>query len=201
MLLFSTAAIWSAQSQVFRKGDRLFGGSFSFAFYNSNNGNPNNYNSGNAGLAPSFGWAVKDNLVMGLKGGVGYGRSESNVSSTERRIVSTLSVSPGIFLRKYRELKNRFGLYFNHDVTANYAYSRDKSSLTNTVYQSDARGIAYNFNPGVFYKFSENFIGEANIGGVYATYTSTGQTKVYGTGVSFLQYFNVGFNYRIPRKS
>ena len=62
-------------------------------------------------------------------------------------------------------------------------------------------GGGYNFIPGVFYKFSGNFLGEANIGGVFASYFSNTNTKNYGIGVSFLQYFNLGIAYRIPKKN
>jgi hypothetical protein len=61
--------------------------------------------------------------------------------------------------------------------------------------------MGYAFQPGVFYKFSENFFGEGNIGGVAATYYWEGSNlKGFSISASFFQSFNLGVNYRIERK-
>lgn len=60
--------------------------------------------------------------------------------------------------------------------------------------------MTYRFVPGVFYKFSKNFIGEGSIGGVFASYYGGQGTHSFGTGVTFLQSFNLGINYVIEKK-
>lgn len=192
--------VLSSQSQVLNKGDKLFGGSFSFSVFNNNESGPNYYNTGNVGLFPSFGWAMKNNLVFGVQGSAGFSRSQTSYNVSDKRTVTSFSFGPGIYIRKYKELRDRFGLYFNHGVNANYGTTKEKlSSSPGTKYEF--WGGSYSFSPGVFYKFSEHFFGEANIGGLFASYSSNGNSSNYGIGASFLQYFNLGINYRIPRKN
>lgn len=190
----------STEAQVINKGDRLFGGGLSLTFFNVNsNGSQNNY--GNVALIPSYSWGVKQNQVFGLKGSINYGRNETQTGTAGTRTISNFVFGPGIFLKKYREWKNRFGIYFSHELNGSYALQREKYSSIPDRFRTSTWGANYTFSPGVFYKFSENFIGEANIGGVYANYSSGNFTRAYGLGASFLQYFNLGFNYRIPRRN
>jgi hypothetical protein len=189
-----------SHSQVIKKGDKLFGGGLSISFLNgNNNGAPNN--SGNIGLIPSYAWGINDNVVFGIKGQVGYSRSESPSGSSGTRTVNSFSFGPSIFFKKYRELKDRFGVYFNHELGGNYNLAREKFSAIPVRYRSTSWSTAYTFSPGVFYKFSEHFFGEANIGGLSAFYFGGTGTRNLGIGASFLQYFNLGINYRIPRKN
>jgi hypothetical protein len=191
VVAFIFAAI-QLPAQVLNKGNKLFGGSFSFSVFNTNNSGPSYYTAGNAGLLPAYGWVIKNDLVLGVKGSVTFSHTKNVVSVSEKRVVNSFSFGPGVFIKKYKLLKNKFGLYFDHELNAYYNINKEKvTAQPDLKYHSS--GGSYNFNPGVFYKFSENFFGEANIGGVYASY--------YGIGASFLQYFNLGINYRIPRKN
>ena len=186
------------KAQVLNKGDKLFGGSLSFSFYNNNNGGAFNNGAGNVGLFPSFGWAVKDNCILGVRGAVSYTRSETRNIPFGNRIVTSFSFGPGVFLKKYKILKNKFGLYFDHSANVNYMKNKEKYTPVNLITKTWA--ISYGLSPGVFYKFSDSFFGEANIGGVNASFTTYGNTKNYSLGASFLQYFNLGINFRIPRR-
>jgi hypothetical protein len=186
-------------AQVVKKGDKLFGGGLSIALSNIDNvGNDFTYS--NVGLSPSFAWGINDNMVIGIKGQLSYGRNKS-YSGTGTRTVNSFTFGPGIFIKKYKELKNRFGITFSHELLGHYSLSREKYSDSPFRYRTTVWGAGYNFNPGVFYKFSEDFFGEANIGGVFTSYTGGNGTRTFAIGASFLQYFNLGINYRIPRKN
>lgn len=195
-LLFFSVATYS---QV-HKGDRLFGGSFSLSFFNINGSGPGYNNNGNVGLMPSFGWGIGENMVLGIKGIISYTRSGSVQSIPDENTSSTLGVGPGIFLKKYKTLKDRFGVYFSHELNAYYAVQWQKSDLFTDSPASEAWGGNYAFNPGVFYKFSDRFLGEANVGGLSVNYYRNETTHIFGIGASFLQYFNLGINYIIGKK-
>lgn len=191
---------FAAQSQGIRKGDKLFGGSFSLSFFNINGSGYSYSNAGNAGLLPSFGWAVKENLVLGVKGSISYSRSSAASGVQDKSKSSSLSAGPGVFLKKYKLLKNQFGVYFNNELNLFYTLLRQENSLFGDPVTNDAWGGSYNFNPGVFYKFSDRFLGEANIGGLFLTYYKNNASDNFGVGASFLQYFNLGVNYVIGKK-
>lgn len=196
VLYFSSS---SSFSQVVQKGDRIFGGSFSASFFNINGSGPNYNQSGNAGVFPSFGWAVKNDMVFGIKGSVSFSSSKTKTIPADQAYSRSLSVGPGVFLRKYKTLKDKFGIYFNNELKGYYLISTQKYPGADKL-KSKAWGGDFSFAPGVFYKFSDSFFGEANIGGVFASYYGNSSTDNFGVGASFLQTFNFGFSYIIGRK-
>jgi len=186
-------------SQDFEKGDKLFGGSFSFSVFNVNNTGPAYYNAGNAGLLPSYAWFIKKNLALGVRGNINYSRSVTRQTIGDKRINTSFAIGPSVFLKKYRPLKEKFGVYFDNEVGFNYEKIREKTGPS--ALDSKSFGASYKFSPGVFYRFSKRFIGEGNIGGVYASYYGDGNdNNIFGIGASFLQYFNLGVNYVIEKR-
>src|SRR5689334_12888295 len=141
----------SSLAQVFSKKDKLFGATAGLNFSSDTNIPANPFpsqHSNNIAFMPSFAWAIKDNLVLGIKGNFNYQKITAK-STTQKNVYTTLQTGPEIFLRKYRALKDRFGLFFNHGVDLSYTRStgsnnQDKS--TTTIW-----GYGYNFTPGVFY--------------------------------------------------
>jgi len=196
---FCFISISAIYPQAINKGDRLFGGSFSFSVFNSNNNGINYSNAGNVGFIPTYGWALKNDLVFGIRGFINYEHSEWLNTPTDKNTRNIFSLGPGLFLKKYKLLKNKFGMYFNNEVSGNYSTNKQKSTNFPDYMKSHSWGVAYNLHPGVFYKFSENFFGEGNIGGLSASYYKNGTIKNGGVSATFLQYFNLGINYRIAR--
>ena len=104
-----------------------------------------------------------------------------------------------MFLKKYKLLQNKFGIYFDHGINGMVTSAKLETTITS---KHTYWGTNYTFSPGVFYKFSDNFLGEANIGGLYASYSYENNVQnSFGVGASFLQYFNLGINYRIMKKA
>ena len=187
-------------AQDFNKGDQMIGGSFSFSVFNVNNDGPVYYNNGNAGILPSYSWFIKNNLAMGIRGTLHYNRTETKFANNEKRTVRYLNSGVSVFLKKYRPLKERFGVYFDHEVGGHYAVTKEKFTPLAIDTKNEAYGLSYSFSPGVFYRFSKRFIGEGNIGGAYTSYYGGQGTHNFGIGVSFLQQFNLGINYVIENK-
>jgi hypothetical protein len=199
VILLNLFSIFKVQSQVVSKKDKLFGGSFSFAATSFNIQGSNNGAVGNTQINPSFSWAIKDNVVLGLKGSISYSHSVSKNNLAEKSVSNSFGLGPGIFIKKYKPVKNKFGIYFDHSANMNYSVVKSKSPPAYDVAKSHTWGVSYNFSPGIFYKFSDSFFGEANIGGIYGSYYNNGANN-FVIAASFLQYFNIGINYRIPRK-
>jgi len=190
-------------AQLINKGEKLFGGSFSFSVFEINSNGPGYNSGGNAGIFPSFAWVIRNDVALGIRGAINYGYTGIKPTSTDKTENNTFGLGVGVFVRKYKLLKNKFGLYFNNEASANYGVDkrRQTGGGISTSSSSHSWGGMYSFQPGVFYKFSEYFFGEGSIGGLFAYYYGDGVTKNFGLGASFLQYFNLGINYRIERKS
>lgn len=189
-------------SQNLNKGDKLFGGSFTFSASNYTTDAFNSGGGSNTGIAPTFSWLIKNNLAMGIRGGIGYSTNWAENQAGQKDKNAIISSGVSVFLRKYKSIKEKFGYYLDNDLGINFYSDRQESGSSGTILKNNTKGIGYRFSPGVYYKFSDNFLGEANIGGAYASYRKNkGGSKSFGAGVSFLQYFNLGINYRINSKS
>lgn len=198
---FMTTLSYCAPAQVIEKGDRLLGGDFSISIYNVNPNGPQNNSSGNAGISPSLGFAIKDNLIFGPRGAINYNHQVTKYTDDTKATESMLGIGLGAFLKKYRAVQNRFGLYFDNELSG----SLYRSKTDRTGYPDNdpvtGWGAQYSFSPGVFYQFSDRFLGEANIGGVYASfYKPYADGTCFGLGASFFQYFNLGVSYKFSKK-
>jgi hypothetical protein len=203
-LLISASAILllslTCSAQIFSKRDKLFGATARLTFSNDNN-NPNppfpQQHSNNIAFMPSFAWAIKNNLAMGIKGNFNYFKMVLKGASYQN-VATSLETGPEIFLKKYKALKDRFGVFFNHGIDFHYTKSTNKNDqvkTTNTFW-----GGGYNFTPGAFYKFGERFLGEASIGGASLQYSKNNDgSKSFDGGITFLTYFNIGIQYIIRK--
>jgi len=201
LLFVLVSSCFNCFSQDFEKGDKLWGGNFSFSVFNANQSNPNYYNVGNVGVYPSFSWFIKTNLAMGIRGGFGYSKSTTNYGNGVKRITSSLSTGVSVFLKKYKPLKDKFGIYFDNSLGINYASNKDKNISSPDFVKSNNYGATYQFSPGVFYRFSKRFMGEGNIGGAFISYHGGQGTHSFGISATFLQNFNLGINYLLDKKS
>jgi hypothetical protein len=185
---------FTVQSQAIKKRDKLFGGSIYANYGSVSHQSTNN----NVGLVPSFAWAIGTNRVLGIKGSISYSRSR-NMGSQPAAKSTALGVGPGIFLKQYKSLKERFGIFFLNELSGSYLIQRQNNPGTDS-YKTHTWGLTYNFAPGVFYKFSDHFLGEAAIGGLYAGYSRGPAYRSFNAGASFLQSFNLGINYIINHR-
>jgi hypothetical protein len=202
-LLLSVSAsvlfFFTSSSQLISKKDKLFGASAAVSLYNIDEmaSVTGTRRSSNIGLVPSFAWAIKDNVAMGIKAGLNFSRV-INGSGTIKTVQTGLHIGPQLFIRKYRTLVKNFGVSFNHEVGAYYASSSTKSDQVRI--KNYSWGGGYSFTPSVFYKFSDRFLGEANIGGIGFSYNKNQGSRQWAVGGTFLTYFNIGIQYIIPSK-
>lgn len=189
-----------SSSQGLSKKDKLFGASASLSFYSVDapplTGDTRHYN--NVALIPSYAWVIKNNLVLGIKGNLSASRQTQTTTSGKNKY-STLAIGPEVFLKKYRTLSQNFGVFFEHGINFTYLSTRNKQS-SGDLFKTNIWGGGYNFTPGAFYQFSNRFLGEANIGGLFAAYSKVdGGAKTISGGASFLTFFNIGIQYIIRK--
>jgi hypothetical protein len=203
LLLFFCATgllFLSSSAQVFSKKDRLFGATAGLVYYDINDiaTATNDRRGSNIGLVPSFAWAVKDNLAMGIKARLGYGRSVYRTPALEKIVQTGLQVGPEFFIRKYKTLVKSFGVSFSHELSGYYL--RQVNREGSDIRRNHSWGTGYGFIPGAFYKFSDRLLGEANFGGASVNYSKSGTSKQWSAAVDFLTYFNIGVQFIIPSK-
>lgn len=188
----------ACSSQVFYKKDKLFGASAGLSFYNSNNVPSSNSSRGtNIGLVPSFAWAIKNNMAMGIKAGVFYTRSVYG-AGIQKNSQTNWQVGPAVFIRKYKTLVKSFGVSFTHELSGYYYKEVRRDGPDHS--KSSNWQTGYSFVPAAFYKFSDRFIGEANFGGVNISYGGSGPNRSWGASANFLTVLNIGVQYIIPSK-
>jgi hypothetical protein len=193
---FACVLSFSANAQIVKKSDKLLGGSLYTSASNNNPNGPAVSVSSNAGVLPSFAVAVKDNLTFGTRLQLNYYNVHDKNGANESKS-SSFSTGLQVFLRKYKPLKDRFGISFDNSVSGSASFS--KSENNTFVNRTKSYSAGYAFTPGVFYKFSEKFLGEASIGGAYAYYNPFNSGSSFSVGLNFLTYFNLGFNYIIGK--
>src|SRR4030095_14937677 len=81
LFILSFLFAFMVDAQVINKGDRLLGGSLSFLTINSTYTNPVDNRTSNVALYPSFGWAIKNDLILGLRGTASYQHSGTKDTS------------------------------------------------------------------------------------------------------------------------
>ena len=201
LLIFFCSYSFTSFSQDFNKGDKLIGGSLSFSIFNTNTSGQNTYYASNVGILPSYSWFIKNNLAMGIRGSISYYKNITKYATGEKRLSRSLYTGIAVFFKKYKTLKDKFGLYLEHEVGASYINGKEQYPASSPDFTKQKfYGASYKFSPGVFYRFSNRFIGEGNFGGVYASYQNGQGGNSFGGGVSFLQFFNLGINYLLDKK-
>src|SRR5215211_2962418 len=130
MLLLLSAA---ASAQVVQKGDKLVGGSLAWSTDGFDPTASETGTNATIGIFPSFSFAVKDNLAIGVKINFSKESFRSGVDTSRRLIYGGV-----LFLKKYKVISDRFGLYFNHGISA--MEDEDKHEYAGVTYKNYARG-------------------------------------------------------------
>lgn len=151
LLFLSFIFIGGVLNAQITKGSKLIGGNLSFG---SSKGESNSQQyetkSSYFDIEPSFGIAVKENLVIG--GYIGYRISNNKtISETSESNTKTNTYSAGAFVRKYKQLgKSDFYLFGQASL---YFYNWTEKVEAQNTQQSDRRRqeVGVNIRPGVSY--------------------------------------------------
>ncbi|WP_303318025.1 outer membrane beta-barrel protein [Flavivirga abyssicola] len=158
----------SSKKLVIEKGTFNIGGkaSFSFSNYENEDDIPKDKYS-EFGITPNFGYALKNNLIIGLGVGYSYGESENyriNNSIVHRYDATFNRFSIFPYIKKYFPLGNKLTLFLQGEVN----YSENKTKRSNSEFlnnNDDSRNTFFaGFRPGITYFLSKKLALEANLG-------------------------------------
>lgn len=162
-LYFCTAIIilmtFGTSAQI-PKGSIFIGGDL--VYHSTNASDLNNVptmKSRTFGIFPAVGFAVKDNLLTGIKLIYTSGRSETNGNT----IQTNNSWGAGLFLRKFKRIaKSDFYLFLQGDLSAGVGKEMIRE---NTIDQVKINSNYYNFGiyPGVNYRLSKRVLLETGL--------------------------------------
>jgi hypothetical protein len=138
------------QAQI-KKGTILLGGNLSASTTSSSPAPGNDsYKANSIYVSPSYGRAIKDNLVLGADLNFTYAKSGPNNVPNQ-----TNGIGAGVFLRKYKNLGGGFYIFGQSRVGFDFVdqQSNFPSSTGNTFVHSDQKQLAIgaSFFPGISY--------------------------------------------------
>ncbi|HEY0655705.1 MAG TPA: outer membrane beta-barrel protein [Chryseosolibacter sp.] len=152
MLAFVSSAFF-AKAQT-SSGQMMIGGALSFSSVNYDNNNGSDYS--NFTLAPSFGYFVKDNFVVGASLSLGNSKSGTGAGQT-----TTSSFGVGPFARLYKFTSSEQFAFFGQ---AGLAFGNSKSETGNVI-TDKSNSITFSIAPGFAYFFNEHWAAELSIAG------------------------------------
>ncbi len=137
------------------------------------------------GITPNFGYAIKNNLMIGL--GVGYSYSENknhriNNSIAQRYKNINNRYSMFSYIKKYIPLGNKLAIYLQGEI--NYSENKNKNSSNSAASLNFDRRFWSQFfvgvRPGISYFLNKNVAFEANLGALgYSRLKSKYQDQRY----------------------
>lgn len=143
VLIFSFAL----NAQI-KKGSVFLGGDISGSMQKTKSGGSSENEQNGFTVSPVVGKAIRDNLVFGVNGGIGFSENESASSSDSKQI----SYGLGVFLRKYKPLGNS-GFYLFLQGGLNFSYYHSELEFAINSFKNDTKryGAGVNAYPGISY--------------------------------------------------
>lgn len=180
-LAFAALVCSIAHAQI-KKGDIVLGGNLQFFDQGQQTFNaaspPATNSSRNLSIAPSFGKAIKDNLVLGFDVSYSNSRSEYTGSSA----TDGNGFSAGFFVRKYKPLGNGFFLFGQSRLSGSYSHSSQNEPPGNQPDRDvfNSYGFSLQFFPGVAYALSPRWQLELGLSNFFLiSYSNSKETLSY----------------------
>ena len=173
LLFISVSLVSNAQ---FKQGSTILGGDFTLNMQNSSFQQDAGLSSrsGNLGLSPSIGKALKENLVLGIALSYSHNYSK-NYDTVESHTSTNDFYGVGVFLREYIPLGNRFYLFAHEQLGGSYGvYKTDRVTLGSNYM------AALNIYPGIAYGVCKRVqveIDFQNLASVNYTHQKTGNSS------------------------
>jgi hypothetical protein len=177
-LLFWTFLLLTTSQAQIKKGSLLLGGDLSF-YSSKTNGGSNSNTENDFLIAPSIGKAVKDNTFLGGQLNIRFGKNYLDYNPTEdyRRH----SYGAGVFYRKYKMLANKFYLFLQGSLGANFSKVEFKSSV-DYYYDQKNLVVSANLYPGLSYRITEKLFLEAGFRDIASIAYSNDRQNGYNFG-------------------
>ncbi|HEX2605756.1 MAG TPA: outer membrane beta-barrel protein [Flavisolibacter sp.] len=163
-LIVALLFISSASFAQITKGSVLIGGNIYFSNVNYDTGNPTpvENKSKSFSIAPSIGFATKENTIFGF--GVFYSHSSQEQPNTEQ---NSNGYGGSLFLRRYMTLGKGFYLFGEGTLSGGTSQTKyiNSSVVTN---KSTGLGIGLGLNPGVSYAVNKKMHLEVGLNNLVA---------------------------------
>lgn len=177
LLLFCTG-----RAQI-NKGDLLLGGALSFQQQNSDPIIPNQDKATIIGVIPSFGKAVRENLVVGINFSFVYARYREANGSPPLYTARGANYRLSFFVRQYKDLGNNFSLFLEGDLGPGYGWGKSGYDGSNPLtVDNRSYGIYAGLSGGVAYRLTHRWMLETGFQNL--AYANYGQSKYEGTGIA-----------------
>jgi hypothetical protein len=162
------------------KGMIMLGGNLSYdksSFTSSSLPGTTPVKSTDLGLNPSFGKAIKDNLVLGFDVTYGHSTGTPSLGYSE----NGNNFGGGVFIRKYKPLGNGFYLFGQSRIGGGYSHSSSTSPNTEPVSDvTNGFNLSLQFAPGIAYALNRKWQLEISLPNFFAVnYTHSKETVTY----------------------
>lgn len=185
-LLFVSSTVISQNSEEkfkISKNQWILGGTIGFNYQNSEN--PSSVNqklkSNSFNVRPEIGYAIGDNLVIGITSGYGYGNSKGEDPNFENKRNTYALAS---YIRKYFSVNKK--LAFNLQGEISYSQSKQTIQQTNDLTNYSGKGFFIGIRPGITYGLSDKILLQTNFGSLgYSNSKSTNNSQETSKSNSF----------------
>ncbi|HVV05148.1 MAG TPA: hypothetical protein VHC96_13045 [Puia sp.] len=153
LLLFCTC-----RAQI-GKGELLLGGTVSFQKQDNNPITPNYPSSTVTTVAPSFGKAIRGNLLAGVNLSYGYSKMQTGDGVDPEYTLKEYEYGLTFFIRRYKDLGHNFSLFVEGDFGG--SYSRQKGAFEGAgELNTDIKGYAITASlaAGVAYRITHRWV-------------------------------------------
>jgi hypothetical protein len=166
-------------------------------------------------ILPSFGVAVKENMVLGVFGNYTNANTEQQTSSYySKRDEKTYG--GGLFIRRYIPVFKRFYLYGEGRLGYNKSESEENWTTTSTSGTNNLKiwETGLTFTPGIAYGITRSILLEAGVAAlfdaryrstesIYSPYTQSNSVKTFTAGVRLenASAFYIGIRFLINKKA
>jgi hypothetical protein len=201
ILLASLFMSLGAMAQI-KKGNTLIGGAISGGTNKSKStlaGQSDEQRSNSINFYPSIGYAIKKNVVTGIKLALGKSENESiNTNVTTSK--SEISVYGGsFFIRNYLPIVGKFQLFAETDL----GYANSKQIGTNGIginqqkQETKGNALALNLSPGMAFAVSKKFQLELYLGNILGINYNQSTTKSSLANVTTTESSSSGIGYNL----
>lgn len=142
------------------------------------------------GIAPKIGYAISDDLILGL--GIGYNYSKSDVEHDQALIVylsksNSLSIFP--YIKKFIPVTEKFAFHLQGEASYSTGSITYEDNDTIDTYDSDHESYFVGIRPGINYKLTNNILIQASFGSLGYDYVtqesdSTERSKASSFGLN-----------------
>jgi len=195
MLIFSPG-----RAQI-KKGEALLGGAIIFNNSNTEFLTPDYAKSSVTIVAPSFGWAIRDNLELGVRLPYSYTKQDqSYVQSPQStyRYKDDLSIYGIIvYARRYKDLGHGFAVYGEGDLNGNIGRRKTIQGQVSDLYVDQKYWVAsISLTAGVTYRMARRWMFETGFVSLaqarYGHITNKGQQVSLNDYPSKINFFSMG---------